>query len=89
MYTKVIGCVCEFLLWKLPSSFILFYFFDWKQNIFIDMDLKVQVKDEESLPNLQNLIKRRGGETFSNSKKNYTSIEHNMRLYKERQLNSP
>ena len=53
------------------------------------MDLKVQVKDEESLPNLQNLIKRRGGETFSNSKKSYTSIEHNMRPYKERQLNSP
>ena len=30
----------------------------------INMDLKVQVKDEESFPNLQNLIKRRGEKIF-------------------------
>lgn len=36
-------------------------FFSVRNKIFLDMDLKVQLNDEESFPNLQNLIKRRGG----------------------------
>ena len=53
------------------------------------MDLKVQVKDEESSQTYKSYQKKRWKNLFQLTMENYTSIECHMKLYKEKWLNTP
>ena len=69
----------------------LFFFVITKKqtNKLIDMDLKVQVKDEESSQTYKSHQKKRWKNLFQLTMENYTSIECHMKLYKEKWLNTP
>ena len=55
------------IIWN-NQDFFIFLKSETKKKKIVDKNLEVHVKDEESFPNIQNLIKRKYGCTFSNVK---------------------
>ena len=53
------------------------------------MNLKVQMKDEESFQSRQDLTKRRERKLLQKNKDEYISLHHHMKTYKEKQLDIP